>query len=132
MTRSGGKAGPVPDNGTVDGAPGRRRTLSPEGSRVAPDARRVRTTPAKRVSPALWRRPGAPFPFWGNGKREAGVSRADQRTGRAECWLDAQIIDQPGLAELGRDQQADRSVLARGNGRKRQCVARFQVVDDET
>ena len=53
MTRSGGKAGPVPDNGTVDGAPGRRRTLSPEGSRVAPDARRVRTTPAKRVSPAL-------------------------------------------------------------------------------
>ena len=82
MTRSGGKAGPAPDNGTVDGAPGRRRALSPEGSRVAPDARRVRTTPAKRVSPALWRRPGAPFPFWGNGKREERPARGLQEYGR--------------------------------------------------
>ena len=65
MTRFEGQAGPVPDNGTVDGAPGGRRVLSPEDSRVSPDARRVRTTPAKRVSPALWRPPGAPFPVDG-------------------------------------------------------------------
>src|ERR1700674_2854740 len=37
----------APTTRVVDGAPGGRRALAPEGSRVSPDARRVRTTPAK-------------------------------------------------------------------------------------
>src|SRR5665213_3298398 len=63
-----------------DGAPGRRRALSPEGSRVAPDARRVSPNPPKGASPAPWRRPGAPFPVWGSGKGKQAPPRL-QRTG---------------------------------------------------
>ena len=55
---------------------------------------------------ALRQRPGAVpalHSLRGNGKREDGVSRADQRIGRAELCLDAQIVDQPCLADLSRD-----------------------------
>ncbi len=36
MTRFDGRAGPVPDNGTADGAPGGRRVPSPRDSRASP------------------------------------------------------------------------------------------------
>ena len=78
MTRSGGKAGPVPDNGTVDGAPGGRRVPSPRDSRVSPDARRVRTTPAKEglTSPLAPSRRS--IPRWGI--RKKGSRRVPRRS----------------------------------------------------
>ena len=72
----------APTMRAVDGAPGGRRVLSPEDSRVSPDARRVRTTPAKRVSPALWGPPGVPFPVWETEKGMKGLPWAFKEYGR--------------------------------------------------
>ena len=98
MTRFRGKAGPVPDNGTVDGAPGGRRVLSPEDSRVSPDARRVRTTPAKRVSPALWRPPGAPFPAFLRGNPPGPLGETEK--GKPACPAPSKNRDGGALAFL--------------------------------
>ena len=88
MTRSGGKAGPVPDNGTVDGAPGGRRVLSPEDSRVSPDARRVRTTPAKESLTSPLAPSRRSIPLWGIRKKEAGAPGAFKNTGDDACAHD--------------------------------------------
>src|SRR5579883_305625 len=45
---------------------------------------------------------------------------------------DSQIVDQPRLAELGRDQEADRPVGGGGGNRRQGLgVARLEVVDHE-
>ena len=51
------------------------------------------------------------------------------RIARVGVALDRQIIDQPRLADLGGDQQPDRPVLTRRDGRERQRVARFQIIE---
>jgi len=95
MTRSQRSARAAPDNGAD--AVERREAPPPPlmgarapeaadpGNRTQPWARGgLRHSPSRATTTAL-APPGAPFPFWGNGKRDTGLSGAAKNTGDDAC-----------------------------------------------
>src|SRR5436305_8170296 len=84
MTEQGAAA----DNAVRDGAPGGAGPL--QGLvRLARRTKPGLANPAKEPIARLLAPPGAPFPHWGNGKRDEGPAPAPEkyRHGTAEHWL---------------------------------------------
>lgn len=90
MARIGAEAGAAPDNDAVEWSAGRRSIPIARGARAfarragPPDRKGGSKGPRKPLAP-----PGAPSPFWGNGKRETAYPGPPRLRAMTRVWRSA-------------------------------------------